>query len=922
MRPWKTFCILACWLVVWRAGPPAGAAVPVDYARQIKPLLHEKCNACHGALKQKAGLRTDAVQLLRSGGDNGPLVVAGKPDESLLIHAVEGTHDVEKMPREGTPLSGEQLTLLRTWIEQGAVAADEPIPARPGDHWSFRPPLRPTVPAVKNAVVRNPIDAFVAADRDRLGLSPLDQAPRQVLLRRVYLDLVGVPPTPAEMQAFLADGSPDAYERTVDRLLADERHGQRWGRHWMDVWRYSDWAGYKAEIRDSRRGIWRWRDWIVESLNADRPYDEMVRLMIAADELVGQPALGARPSPAAPASPLATAGEHARAPDYNADDLRAGGYLARSWFRYNRNVWMDNTVEHFGKAFLGLTLNCARCHDHKYDPISQEEYYQFRAFFEPIDVRSDPVAGLPNPEEDGIAMVFDKDPTAPTYLLRRGDEKQPVKDRPIAPLTPEVFGPPAEIKPVEVPAATWYPGLREQVRKDLLAKAEAALELARVARRDAKTAKATKLADARLAAADASLSSVEARLAADAETHAGAGPSESRTADTAHPKAKEAEQADRIAAVARAEADFIAARDAHADAEPHANSIDVKLKKAFEEKKKALAAAEKALADAKTASEKPLTGNYAPLTATYPATSTGRRSALAGWVTSPKNPLTARVAINHIWMRHFGEPLVPTEFDFGLNGKAPTNRPLLDWLAVELMERNWSMKHIHRLIVTSATYKLASGSPDDAVRYAANQKIDPDNVKLWRANVRRMEAEVVRDSLLAVAGKLNTAAGGPELDQNAWQSSVRRSLYYRHAYEKQGVFAMVFDAPSPTECYRRVETVTPQQSLALANSPLAVSHARLLAGELAKQASTDGGEGAFIRAAFERVLNRPPTSDEMETCTSFIQSQSRMLQDAGSLTPHDGIEKATVPPAADAGQRARENLVHVLINHNDFVTIR
>ena len=360
------------------ANPPPERAQDgkVHYAKQIKPLLHEKCHACHGALKQEANLRLDAVQLLRRGGDNGPLVVPGKAGESLLVHAVEGTHDIEKMPQDGAPLTADQLKLLRDWIDQGAAAADEPVPPSPREHWAFVPPVRPAVPKVKNERwVRNPIDAFVSAEHDRLGLTSLPEAPRHLLLRRVYVDLVGVPPTVDELRAFLADESPGAYDRVVDRLLADSRYGQRWGRHWMDVWRYADWAGYQKEVRDSRPGMWRWRDWIVESLNADVPYDRMVTLMLAADEQAGATAASGR------------------AGDGGAGDLRAGGYLARSWYKFNRNVWRDNTVEHFGKAFLGLTVACAKCHDHKYDPIEQREYYQLRAYFEPTDVRSDPAAG-------------------------------------------------------------------------------------------------------------------------------------------------------------------------------------------------------------------------------------------------------------------------------------------------------------------------------------------------------------------------------------------------------------------------------------------------------------------------------------------------------------------------------------------------
>jgi hypothetical protein len=870
-------------------------AADVDYARQIKPLLAEKCSACHGALKQKADLRIDASQLLRKGGENGAVVVPGHADDSRLIHAIEGTHDQEKMPKDGAPLTAEQTKLLRDWIDQGAKAPEiETVPADPREHWSFKPPVRPAVPSVKNERwVRNPIDAFVATEQEKAGLTPLSEAPRATLLRRVYIDLVGVPPTVAELRAFLADESADAYDKVVDRLLADPRYGQRWGRHWMDVWRYSDWAGYKAEVRDSRPGVWRWRDWIIESLNADKPYDQMVRLMLASDELCG------------------TEGTES--------DLRAGGYLARSWYKFNRNVWLDNTIEHASKAFLGVTLNCCKCHDHKYDPISQQEYYQFRAIFEPIDVRNDPAAGANDPEKEGLPLVYDKDAKAETFLFRRGDEKNPVKDHPLSPATPKAFGSRLEIKPVQLSAAEYNPGSRPEVWTQKNESATQAVKQAREAldKLHFETAHeyTVKSAVAKLAAAELELAALQAVHDADE--------AKAKTADATlmHDLSRTASKAQRLAAHATAEANLVAGERAMIDARLAVKKGDAKSTAAADAAEKKIPALRTALKDAEAALAAPADEKYASLTPQYPIESTGRRTALGKWITSRENPLAARVAINHIWMRHLGEPLVPTVFDFGLNGKPPTNQPLLDWLAVEMMEHGWSMKHIHRLIVTSATYRLASTSDDPA--YAANLKIDPDNRRCWRANIRRMEAEAVRDSVLAVGGNLDASAGGAELAEDSWQTSNRRSLYYRSANEKQSVFMQVFDAPAPNECYRRVETVTPQQSLALANSPLAVSSARKIAAELSKEigASAEKDE-AFIAAAYERILCRPASSDERSACVEFLKSQTELLADGKTLTASTGTAAAATPPAKDPHQRAREDLAHVLLNHNDFVTVR
>ncbi|HXG13042.1 MAG TPA: DUF1549 domain-containing protein, partial [Gemmataceae bacterium] len=326
----------------------------------------------------------------------------------------------------------------------------------------FETVQRPPVPRVQNTNwVRNPIDAFIAAEHEQRGLRPRPEAPRHVLLRRVYLDLIGLPPTPAELHAFLNDPSSDAYEKVVDRLLADPRYGERWGRHWMDIWRYSDWAGYGNQVRDSQPHIWRWRDWIVESLNADKGYDQMIREMLAADELY-------------PDDPSA---------------LRATGYLVRNYKLLSREKWLQDTVEHTAQAFLGLTLGCARCHDHMFDPILQKEYYQVRAIFEPHHVRTDRVPGQLDITKDGLPRVYDKDLDAPTYLFIRGDDRYPDKSKPLGPGVPEALGGKFVVtEVVGLPLAATCPDKREFVVAETIAasaanvlKARQALEAARKA---------------------------------------------------------------------------------------------------------------------------------------------------------------------------------------------------------------------------------------------------------------------------------------------------------------------------------------------------------------------------------------------------------------------------------------------------------
>jgi hypothetical protein len=872
----------------------------VDYLRDVKPIFTNRCVACHGALKQKAGLRLDTAASLKKGGESGPAVVAGKSEESLLLEAVTGS-DGWRMPPEGEPLSAREIGLLRAWVDQGAdTPTGESEPVDPRSHWAFLPPIRPVVPTVKNlSWVRNPIDAFLASEHEARGLRPRPPADKQTLLRRVALDLTGLAPTPEELRAFLADNAPDAYERAVDRLLASPRYGERWGRHWMDVWRYSDWDGFGAEVRESQPHIWHWRDWIVESLNQDKGYDRMVVEMLAADEAAPEDAAG----------------------------LRATGYLVRSWFKFNRNVWLDNAIEHTSKAFLGLTINCARCHDHKYDPIGQTDYYRFRAFFEPYDVRTDRIPGQPDTAKDGLPRVYDANLDVATHLFRRGDDKEPEKEKPLAPGLPAFLCRAGlAIEPVALPKAAYYPSLQRFVQEETLAQARAevqanegalakARQTADAPRKEAGKNPATvskakaevALAEQALAASRAGLTAAEAKVAADA-------------ARFASPPRPDADLLARLAAMAERQASYLKADQALAAAEAAVKEAEAKGKQAVAPATARRDAARKALESARAALAQD-GASYTPLFGRlYPTRSTGRRLSLARWIARPDNPLTARVAINHIWLRHFGAPIVPTVFDFGLNGRPPTHRGLLDWLAVTFMEQGWGMKAVHRLIVTSNAYRMQSSAsgPDDP-----NLALDLGNIFLWRLNPRRMEAELVRDNLLHLAGNLDPTMGGPDLAPEAGQTSRRRSVYFRHAKEKRMTFLQLFDSANVISCYRRSESVVPQQALALANSPLSFEQARRLAARFTDEVGASrGADAAFVAAAFERIVGRGPSREEQAECESYLVAAARQLADRTRLTAFTSGPAASVKPAADPAQRARENLVHVLFNHNDFVTIR
>ena len=765
---------------------------------------------------------------------------------------------------------------------------------------------RPEIPKTKSARwAGNPVDAFVASEHATQKLKPRPEADPLVLLRRVSLDLIGLSPTPEEQRAFLADHSPDAYEKVVDHLLADPRHGERWGRHWMDVWRYSDWAGWTdgGQVRDSKPHIWRWRDWIVESLNADKGYDRMVLEMLAADE----------------ATPL----------DTNA--LRATGFLVRNYKMLSREQWMEDTVKHTAQAFLGVTVGCARCHDHMMDPISQRDYYRMRAIFEPHHVRTDKLPGQLDVAKDGLVRAFDTATNRATYLFIRGDERHPDTNRVIEPGVPLALcglttaatsGGELRVAPVKLPWAAAQPDHREFVVHDVVAASERALSEARAGLEKLKT---NSPAEAKLREQELAFAAFGSKHASLLATLKAEKVQDDGRKDSEEWKqvATEALAAQRRTAVEEARLKAHQARSALADTQQKADDgakiaanatasakaegakakkdSTEKLAKDLEAAKKKSADADKALTEAEKEVQAAPGTTYKPRSVeSFPDTSSGRRLAFARWMTDPNNPLTARVAMNHLWLRHFGRGLVPTPADFGRNGRPPSHPQLLDWLAAEFMARGWSMKAMHRLLVTSSTYRMASTPDDDCAQR------DPDNVFLWRMPSRRLEAEAVRDNLFSVTGNLDLTMGGPDIDHKLGLTSKRRSLYLRQAAEKEVEFLKIFDGPSITECYERRPSVMPQQALALANSELAHAEARLLAKSLSAEAR-DNPE--FVRLAFARILARPPRREELRLCEDFLSGRA-------ALTPV--VNHAATPST----ERPRENLVLVLFNHNDFVTVR
>ncbi|MFN3189375.1 MAG: DUF1553 domain-containing protein [Aureliella sp.] len=958
--------ILLC--VATLTSRPSLIFAQVSYENDIRPLLKEKCSSCHGSLRQEAGLRLDHGELLRSGGDSGKVVDEQELDQSEILIRVRSEDDSLLMPPpgEGERLNEEQIQLLRDWISNGANSPpDETIPTGPAEHWAWLLPQRAPIPVdVPTSWRRNPIDAFVFDSLRSRELAPNPIADWNLRLRRLSFDLVGLPPDPQLLQSSGNSGvnrKESEWEEIVEQLLASPAYGERWARHWMDVWRYSDWDGYKQELRGSQRHIWRWRDWIVQSLVEDKGYDQMILEMLAADELSPE----------------------------NHSALRATGYLARNFHKSNRDIWLDATVEHTAKAFLATTLNCARCHDHKYDPISQEQYYRFRAIFEPHQVRIDRLPGQKDTKKDGLVRAFDAKPDAPTFLYVGGNEKLPDKNHPLEPGVLSLFDAPYSPAPVPLPSESFYPSLKPHVFTEDLKEIEDAISEARkklTSKIDAannvlenwevvelRTQVDQDSLASQLARKQALISTFEADQLRYASGTAGA-EQLNQDRESAYLRANEAQHRSAIAqsrlaasqsalSVAEATAALNHAEKKHQesittdtsapqapapDTTKNQSVPDIKtLRKELESARKKLDQNEKALADLQKSSA----DIYASMGKVYPEHSTGRRLALARWITDARNPLTARVAVNYVWMHLLGRPLIENTFDFGMQTEQPVHHQLLDYLAVELMENEWSLKHVVRLIVLSRTYQLSSTrmATEDAATH--EQLIQC----CGRAVVRRLDAEAIRDSVLAVGDSLDRRLGGPEIPFAHGQSNPRRSLYFQHAYEKQMTMLVVFDAASPTECYRRSPSVIPQQALALANSPIALWQSRkiarqiwviepneksVLAKSLAKKRAPKNDEEEIDRL-FWRLLGRPALPAEISACQEFLLEQELLFRsnersafpNPNASTKHS--EKAASRtdrlsggpsdesiPASSSWLRARENLVHVLLNHNDFVTLR
>jgi hypothetical protein len=730
----------------------------VDFKRDVYPLLKSRCFECHAGAKPDSGYRLDVHREFLGYSTGEVLAEPRRSRDSRLIKAVTTDSKEDRMPPDGEPpLTDEQVAMLRAWIDQGLNWDDEllPAPRLESDHWAFQVIARPDVPEVIEAEwVSTPVDAFIAQTHSAAGLQHAPQATRRTLVRRLYLDLIGLPPTPKQVDEFLEDDSPSAYETLVERLLKSPHYGERWGRYWLDLARWAESQGYQHDF--VRPYAWRYRDYVINSFNQDKPYDRFLIEQLAGDEL--QP--------------------------YSDENLIATGFLGAARISGNqedddiqRNDVLVDIVNATGSVMLGLTLECAQCHNHKFDPISQRDYYQLQAFF---------VKG-----QLGNLSLRESDIPNPTDMER------------------------------------WIPKLAY----DFYAKEVSAL--------------------------------VKKKLFEPTTAPHTWGYLSAETGD------------------------------------PGIQRFSVVNRRPIAWRPETLKHAEsKMLLRGDVANPGPIVNSGWPEVLGVTPSSLGDkpRAALAEWMTDPQNPLVSRVWVNRLWQYHFGRGLVATPSDFGVEGAKPTHPELLDWLATELMGNGWSTKHIHRQIVLSSTYR------QERIHNEANTAIDPDNQLLWCWPRRRLEAEVIRDSVLVATGELDPSIGGVSIPPEREEEEIRRTIYLFQQRSSMPSVMEMFDAPNGiASCSRRSVSTVALQPLFMLNSQFMTKRASSLA-DVISEISGDDVERQ-IDVAFERTLSRKPDDEERRLARNILRTD----QGAGS------VDKANI------AELPLTQLCLALLNLNEFV---
>jgi hypothetical protein len=870
----------------------------VDFVRDIRPILQKHCYSCHSAEKEKSGLRLDVKSLaLKGGSGHGPAIVPGNADESPIFLLASGAEPEQKMPPKGPGLSEAEISTLKTWIDGGAVWPDGIDTAKVidrRDFWSFKPVQRPVVPEVnKQNWPKGPIDRFILARLEKEGLAPSPEADRRSWLRRVSVDLTGLLPSIDDVEAFLADTRPDAYERVVDKLLASPRYGERWAQHWLDVVRYADTHGF--EVNTERPNAWPYRDYVIAAMNDDTPYDRFVSDQIAGDRSGQDAATGF----------LVTAA--ALLPgQIGADDASK---------RLARQDELAEVLINTGQSFLGLSIGCARCHDHKFDPISAQEYYAFQGFFTGVDYGERAM-----PSREGVAArraidarLRDIETQLSRYvpLAKSGSRRPKVNAR----------------ENLERFAAVEASRVRFSVRKtNHLEPCVDELEVYDVSGRN--VALASSGARPSASGSNVSPNRHELRLVNDGEygnssswmsSAMGGGwvqidlPDTYRIDRIVWGRDRKGQYGDRLAVdyvieVATGDGPWHVVADStdresfessenatqfaldHLSAEERATAEKLVREKRDLEKTQSNYSAEGALVFAgvfrkpdpvrllsrgdpeqpKEPVEPAIPELFGKVDVSAETPDAERRQALAEWLTAPSNPLTARVAVNRIWQWHFGTGLVDTPNDFGHSGSSPSHPELLDWLASEFVRNGWSMKKMHREIVLSSTFRQSSAI--DPKSMAA----DADTRLLWRFPSRRIEAESIRDNILVLTGSLNSKMGGRGYDlfgsrgglngfppiEKFGPDGLRRLIYAHKVRMERDIVFGAFDCPDAGQSQaRRKQSTTPIQALNLFNSQFSIDQAEAFAARLRSDCGTD--ESRQIDRAFMLAFSRHATPSEL-----------------------------------------------------------
>ena len=835
------------------------AAVPgagrVDFGSQIAPILESRCKACHGPDLASSGLRLDNAESALKGGHSGPVILPGNGAGSRLVRLVSGQAGNLVMPPSGERLDPGEISLLRSWIDQGAHWPEarrtetDRTAGRQQDHWAFRPVRRPAPPAVeRDEWVANSIDRFVLARLEQEGLEPAPEAPPATLVRRLSLDLTGLPPEPDLVDSFRSAPGADAYERLVDMLLESPHYGERWAIHWLDLSRYADTDGYE---KDSERPYaWRWREWVINALNEDMPFDRFTIDQIAGDTLAG-----------ATVEQVVATGFHR-----NGLKNREGGVKIEQ-FRFEETVDRTNTL---GTVWLGLTVGCAQCHDHKYDPISQEDYYRLFAFMNAFDEAEVPA---PMPGEVGPYLR-----ALPAYLEKR---RELLEANRVYELQPAWEARMVEAADNPGKWTDWDHAL--DALQKYLDNGEGIVRKPPKARTDRERAK---LEDHFIKNYHRVITK-EFRKELDWDgLRAQLLRLRAETPDITY---------------ARAVADTAPPRVSH-----------VHLRGAWNRKGVAV--------EAGTPSALPAL----ELRGRHP------RAALAEWLVSGENPLTARVTVNRIWQEYFGRGIVPTVEDFGTRSPGPSHPELLDWLASDFVEGEWSLKRLHKTIVMSSTYRQSSGiRPELEAR-------DPDNTLVARQRRLRLPAELIRDSALKVSGLLAPAIGGPSVrppqpegvadlayaGSVEWNPSDGRNRYRRGLYtflQRTVPYPQLanFDMPDRTaaRCARE-RSNTPLQALNLLNDQTFVEAARALALRVMRPGAGDFEQA--LERAFRLALSREPQEGEIRHLGQYYREQSAIFEAdqeaAGQFMPLQ-------PPGVSGAQAAAwTGVASVLLNLDEFIT--